>query len=107
MFEISAKVYCEDQKANGGPDSYDHKNKREKQTADLLREIVVFMTKNGQDKIVQKRLHGAIADLASKDGLLSITSMNQLIHSTTFSVQPKDISLLFHNIFPLLSAMNS
>jgi hypothetical protein len=47
-----------------------------------------------------------MTELAKTDGLLSVTSLNQLVHNPTFSVNPGDISVMFFNIFPLLSEMN-
>lgn len=46
------------------------------------------------------------AELAKPTGLLSVTSMNQLVHNPAFSVTASDISSLFNNIFPLLEALN-
>jgi hypothetical protein len=48
-----------------------------------------------------------MAELATPDGILSVTSMNQLVHSPSFSVSEGHISTVFGNIFPLLEAMNS
>jgi hypothetical protein len=55
---------------------------------------------------MEKVLHGAMAELGRSDGLLSVKSMNQLVHNPAFSVIPKDICTLFGNIYPLLEAMN-
>lgn len=105
MFELSAKAYCLDHKTSGGPNT-NKPNGEEKHLADLLREIVNYMTNNSRDKAKVKQLHGAMAELAKKDGFLSVTSMNQLIHNPCFSVSPPNISFLFGNVFPLLEAMN-
>ena len=105
MFELSAKAYCADHNTTGGP-SINKANGDDKFLADLLREITNHMTNNKQDRVKAKQLHGAMAELAKKDGFLSVTSMNQLIHNPSFSVSPPDISILFGNIFPLLEAMN-
>ena len=53
-----------------------------------------------------KELHGAMAELATQDGILSVTSLNQLVHNPKFTVDETHISSLFGNIFPLLQAMN-
>ena len=105
MFEISAKLYCIDFKSLGGP-SATKKDGSEKALADLLREITNYMTKNKSDKEKTKVLHGAITEIAKKDGVLSVTSMNQLVHNPSFSISPSDICILFVNIFPLLEEMN-
>lgn len=105
MFEISAKAYCADNKSSGGPDPI-KKDGNDKPLADLLREITNYITKNETDKGKLKELHGSITQIARKDGILSVTSMNQLVHNPSFSVAPGDISILFGNIFPLLEEMN-
>lgn len=105
IFELSAKAYCADHKKAGGPDAR-KKDGTDKALADLLRDITSHITSNGADKIKVKALHGAMAELGRKDGIISVTSLNQLVHNPSFSVSPSDISLLFWNIFPLLEAMN-
>jgi len=105
MFEISAKAYCVDHESSGGP-SYLKKDRNNKSLAVILKEIQKHITKNNNDKEKMKELHGAITELAKSDGLLSITSMNQLVHNPSFSIQANDISILFGNIFPLLEEMN-
>lgn len=104
-FEISAKAYCQDHAANGGPSLLNAKG-REKSLADLLKDISAHLSNNGQDHTMVRRLHGATTELAKPDGLLSVTSMNQLVHNPLFSITPGDICTLFGNIFPLLEAMN-
>ena len=105
MFEISAKAYCADHESSGGP-SYLKKDGTNKSLAVILKDIQKHITKNNTDKEKTKELHGAITELAKSDGLLSVTSMNQLVHNQLFSIQPNDISILFGNIFPLLEEMN-
>lgn len=106
MFELSAKAYCADHKATSGLSAV-KAGGEDKHLVDVLREITKHLTNNGQDRDKSKRLHGAMTELAKKDGLLSVTSMNQLIHNPSFSVSPPDICLLFGNVFPLLEEMNS
>jgi len=53
-----------------------------------------------------KTLHGAMTEIGKSDGILSVTSMNQLVHNPSFSVLSGDICTLFGNIYPLLEAMN-
>ena len=105
VFELSAKAYCVDHRMNGGPDPK-KKDGLDKTLTDLLREIVNHLTNNGADKAKVKLLHGPMTELAKKDGLLSVSSMNQLVHHPSFSVSPPDICILFGNIFPLLEEMN-
>jgi len=99
MFEISGKVYGAE---NGiqvvKSDGFD------RQLVDVLRDVAAdLIKKNAQMK---KELTGAIAELATPDGFLSVTSLNQLVHNKSFSVNERHISTLFHNVFPLLEAMN-
>ena len=54
-----------------------------------------------------KALHGAMTDLGKPTGILSVTSMNQLIHNPKFVIDGNSVSTVFANIFPLLEAMNS
>ncbi len=102
MFEISAKAYCKDHAL-----SIKKISGQEKSLADLLRDITKHLTGNNADKEMTKALHGAIAELASTDSFLSVTSMNQLVHNPKFSVTPSHVATLFGNVFPLLEAMNN
>lgn len=101
MFEISAKVYCGDHNIsltkNAGKD---------KTLVELLREVTAHLTNNNANSAMVKTLHGAITEISKSDGILSVTSMNQLVHNPSFSVLPGDICILFGNIYPLLEAMN-
>jgi hypothetical protein len=106
MFEISAKAYCADHAGTPGAPSAT-KNGQDRQLVELLRSITDHLTKNGADKQKMKELHGAIAMLATPNTLLSVTSMNQLVHNPTFSVNEQYISTLFWNVYPLLREMNS
>ncbi len=106
MFEISAKAYCEDHKKSGGPSSKDASGK-DKALVDVLRSIAAHLTNNNTDKDAIKILHGAMTQLGKPEGLLSVTSMNQLVHNPKFSVLPGDVASLFGNVYPLLAAMNS
>lgn len=104
MFEISAKAYCRDHHAAGL--SVTKPSGEDKHLANVLREITEHLTKKNTDKAKVKLLHGAMTELGKADGLLSVTSMNQLVHSPTFSISESDISILFFHIFPLLQEMN-
>ncbi|MCG3110988.1 MAG: hypothetical protein MCM46_04100 [Candidatus Manganitrophus sp. SB1] len=106
MFELSAVAYCADHKPHGGPITQ-KPDGRNKELAVLLREITGHMTGNGKNKEKVKLLHGATTEIGKKDGILSVTSMNQLVHNPSFSIQPPDISIMFGNVFPLLVEMNN
>ncbi len=106
MFEISAKAYCADHAKAGGPASKKRGGK-EKTLVELLRDITKHLTSDNSDKARLKELHGALTELAKPDGLLSVTSMNQLVHNPKFVVSGPEVSLLFGRVFPLLEAMSS
>ena len=108
MFEISAKEYSKD---NSLPlENVKTKNgvttKKEKTLLELLRGATAHLTNNSKNINVVRELHGALAELAKSESMLSVTSMNQLVHSTNFSIIPSDISTMFNNICPLLSLLN-
>jgi hypothetical protein len=105
-FELSAKAYCDDHKKSSGP-ALQKANGKDKTLADVLRDITRHLTQNGKDKARVKLLHGAMAELGKTNGILSVTSLNQLVHNPSFSIVPSDISILFCNVFPLLQEMNS
>lgn len=105
-FEISAKVYCDDHKSGGGPTSKDSTG-NDKKLVEVLRGIVAHLTNNKADKERTKTLHGAMTELGKSEGLLSVTSLNQLVHNQKFSVLAGDVAGLFGNVYPLLEAMNS
>jgi len=106
MFEVSAKAYCKDRAATGGP-SFHKADGSERALVDVLRDITGHLTKNNKDKAMVKELHGAMTELGQPDRLLSVTSMNQLIHNPRFSVQAGDVCIAVGNVFPLLEAMNA
>ncbi len=105
MFEIAAKAYCEDHKSAGGP-VCKKSNGEDKPLVAILNEITSHLTQNSADKAMLKSLHGAMTELGRPDGILSVTSMNQLVHSPSFSVAARDIARLFANIFHLLDAIS-
>jgi hypothetical protein len=105
MFEISAKAYCKDYSASGGP-KHIKASGDDRMLVDVLRDICDHLTQNKSDKAMTKALHGAMAELGKKDGFLSVTSLNQLVHNPKFTVDETHISTLFGNIFPLLEEMN-
>jgi hypothetical protein len=105
MFEVSAKAYCADNAASGL--TVKKSGGQDRTLVEVLRDVTVHLTKNNTDKDMVKALHGAMVDLGKANGILSVTSMNQLVHNPRFSVAPGDIAIMFGNIFPLLEAMNS
>jgi len=106
MFEISAKAYCLDHHASGGP-THTKSAGEDRALVDVLRDVSSHLTKNNKDKAMTKALHGAMTELGKKEGLLSVTSLNQLVHHPKFTVDETHISTVFGNIFPLLEEMNS
>lgn len=106
MFEISGKAYCADHAKIGGPTSKKHGG-QEKTLVELLRDVTKHMTSGNADKQKLKELHGALTELAKPEGLLSVTSMNQLVHNPKFVVTGPEVSVLFGRIFPLLEDMNN
>lgn len=101
MFEISSKAYSTDHglslTKSGGKD---------KSLVEVLRGITAHLTSNNSNTAMVKILHGAMTELGKSDGILSVTSMNQLVHNPSFSIAPPDICIMFGNIYPLLEAMN-
>jgi hypothetical protein len=106
MFEISAKAFCQDQTKSGGPSMFKPSGE-ERKLVEVLKDITKHLTNNNKDKVMVRALHGAMTDLGNPAGLLSVTSMNQLIHHPKFVVDGRAVSTVFANIFPLLEAMNS
>lgn len=100
-FEISAKGYCKDNNLSTT------KNGREKNLTDLLRQVTNHLTNGMKDKNMVKTIHGAMSNLAENDRILSVTSMNQLVHNPNFSISTTDVVTMFGNVFPLLEKMNS
>jgi len=107
MFEISAKAYCADHASESNGPKASKADGSDRNLVDILRDVTTHLTKNNSDKVLIKKLHGAITDLNTAESILSVTSMNQLVHSPNFSVTGQHICTVFHNIFPLLQAMNT
>jgi hypothetical protein len=106
MFELSAKAYCADH-ARSGLSVIDKKTGKDKFLAIVLNEITNHLTA-GKPKTdpLCRSLYGAITELKKKDGLLSVTAMNQLVHNPSFVIDEKHICVVFTNVFPLLDHMN-
>ena len=81
-------------------------NGREKTLVEALGGVTQHLTNNNSNIPMVKILHGAMTEIGKTDGILSVTSMNQLVHNPSFSIAPSDICILFGNIYPLLEAMN-
>lgn len=105
MFEISAKAYCSDHAAVGGPKATDSKGK-DRTLIDVLKDVVKHLTANNTDVAKMRALHGAITELAQPESVLSVTSLNQLIHNPKYVVSSSNVCNLFANVFPLLEEMN-
>ncbi|MEX2242569.1 MAG: hypothetical protein WD716_01855 [Fimbriimonadaceae bacterium] len=101
MYELSAKAYCEDHKADGL--STKTPNGEDEKLAKVLRSITKHLIEHGAEK---KKLQGAMSELNNANGFLSVRSMNELIHNPNFTVAEKHVCTVFHNIFPLLVAMS-
>ncbi|MGY6276904.1 hypothetical protein [Methylomonas sp. MgM2] len=106
MFEISAKAYCQDHASEQNAPKYLKNDGSDRTLADILRDIVSHLTQNKTDKQMVKLLHGPLTEIQRPDGILSITSMNHLVHNPKFTILPSDIPTLFSNIVPLLDQMN-
>jgi hypothetical protein len=106
MVELSAKAFCEDKKTETDAPNYKKKDGNDKSLNELLKDIVEFLTQKKQDKQMVKLLHGPSVELNRPDGILSVTSMNQLVHNPKFVVISTDIPALFSSIFPLIEQMN-
>jgi hypothetical protein len=104
MFEISAKAYCDDNAADGL--SSKKSDGSDRGLMDVLRDIISHLTQNKADKAMTRLLHGPGTELGRNDGILSITSLNQLVHNPTFSIKSSDIPTAFATVYPLLELMN-
>lgn len=101
MFEISAKAYFNDHSL-----SLTKQNGKDKSLVETLIEVKNHLTANNSNTAKVKILHGAMLNITTPDKLLSVTSLNHLVHNPNFSIIPSDICILFGNIFPLLEEMN-
>jgi hypothetical protein len=105
LFEISAKCFCDDEPTLG-IQAYQDNNGRDRKLVDVLNRVTNHLTNNNRDVAQVRRLHGALAEISNPTGFLSVTSLNQLVHSPTFSASESYICALFGNIYPLLEALN-
>jgi hypothetical protein len=105
IFEVSAKAYCADHSKNGGPKASDS-NGNDKKLVNVLREVVNHLTLNRKDKGMERVLHGAMTEMAVPEGILSVTSLNQLVHNPRYVINGTNVCNVFANVFPLLEEMN-
>ena len=80
MFEISAKAYCEDHKGTTNAPKLTKSGGKPKTLLEVLRGITNHITGDKRDVEKTKILHGALTVLAQPENILSVTSMNQLVH---------------------------
>lgn len=105
MFEISGKTYCTENSIA----TFQQKNgkKVDNKLIDILKGARKHLIENAAiPKDIEQQLHGAITELSKPEGLLSVTSMNQLVHNPNFSTSGQNIASIFGNVFPLLEMLN-
>jgi len=105
IFEISAKVFANE--SNISLTKVNGTKTIDKSLLELLKEITLKLTSNNTNAPMVKVLNGATTEMSQPGRILSVTSMNQLVHNITYSVSPTDICTSFGNVYPLLEAMNS
>lgn len=106
MFELSAKVFCDQHVGKVGAPKAVEKSGQEKTLLELLKGVANYMGANDKNNPASKKLHGAMTELANPHSILSVKSLNQLMHSTDFAVSEQHIAVTFHNVYPLLEALN-
>ena len=106
MMELSGKVYCDDHAGKVGAPTALQASGMERTLLDLLKGVTNYMGANDPNKPASKKLHGAMTELANPHSILSVKSLNQLMHGANFSISENHIAVTFHNVFPLLEAMN-
>lgn len=103
MFEISVKAYSKDH-LSANIKLMD--GNKERPLKKLLGEVVNHLTQNGANKEIAKAVGPALSELGKKDGILSVESLNQLVHNPSHTITEPEICSTFHKVFPLLQAMN-
>jgi hypothetical protein len=83
MFEISAKAYCVDNAASGL--SATHPNGNDRKLAEVLDDVASHLigATGSTNMAMVKALHGAKVEFTKAESILSVTSMNQLVHNPT------------------------
>lgn len=105
MFEVSGKAYCADHASKDGLKAVEADG-RDRKLIDVLKDVVKHLTNGRADKAMERELHGAITELANPTGVLSVTSLNQLVHNPKYVINGANVCGLFANVFPLLKEMN-
>lgn len=104
MIEISLKSYAENNSA--AFELFENKEKnRDRPLKKIVNDAIIFFEKI--DVSNQKKLYPAKSTLSNDNSILSVTSLNQLIHNPKYSLSSTDICVGFHNIFPLIELLNS
>lgn len=108
MIELSAKAYCLDHpeanlqtaKADGG----------DRFLLDIIKDVHKHLItdhatgkKNSQ---MEKALHGAFSEICKPESITSVTSLNQLIHNKSYTVDASHVCTIFSTVFPFLEEMN-
>lgn len=108
VFELSAKAYCNDNPGAGIAlvNAHGEQRKLKDILTDTLEHLVTDPATGKKVQAKQRLFHGAITEIKNDDSLLSVTSMNQLVHGQTFLVSTQHICTVFVKVLPLLKAMN-
>jgi hypothetical protein len=109
VFELSAKAYCNDNPGAGIAlaNAQGEQRKLKDILTEILEHLVTDPVTGKKVQLKQRQLHGAATEIKDADSLLSVTSMNQLVHGQTFLVSTQHICTVFVKVLPLLKAMNS
>lgn len=106
MIEISVKVFSQNTPDSFAVEEVSNKGKAySRELSKVIEDAISFFVK--KDVSNQKKLHPAKVTLGNDNSILSVTSLNQLIHNPKFSLSSVDICIGFHNIFPLIELLNS
>jgi Ca2+-binding EF-hand superfamily protein len=108
MIEISLKAFSEDPVNMNPFKTFDYNNKGkviDHKLKDIINDACTYFEKKDAANI--KKLQGAKTELNGSATILSVTSMNQIVHNPNFSLRSTDICKAFHNIFPLIELLNS
>jgi hypothetical protein len=101
MFELSVKAYAKDHKS-ANIKLMDGSSERPLRK--LLGDIANHLMQGNPE--VQKAIKPAFVELSNSKGILSVDSLNQLVHHPHHSITTPELCVVFHRVFPLLQAMN-
>ena len=105
MIEISLKVFAQNSPNSFSVEEVSNKGKLySRELRKIIDDAISFFVE--KDVSNQKKLYGAKVTLGNDNSILSVTSLNQLIHNPKFSLSSGDICRGFHNIFPLIELLN-